>query len=192
MRAYTSVYRANHCPSASADPRVSRALETFSTGEEGSLREFPPRRGVPPGGKNSFFFFFFYPERTGQPAATKWGEKRFRWISNRGGIVGQSARLIGLDESTSTNDQGRTFHEFRARPCPSHFSRTQGEDSKTKVAGRGSERKDGMKEGSTGCWETPIKRTVTQSFNLIAARTRVHLVQPRSRQRPRPRFPRSG
>lgn len=139
-----------------------------------------------------FFFFFFYPERTGQPAATKWGEKRFRWISNRGGIVGQSARLIGLDESTSTNDQGRTFHEFRARPCPSHFSRTQGEDSKTKVAGRGSERKDGMKEGSTGCWETPIKRTVTQSFNLIAARTRVHLVQPRSRQRPRPRFPRSG
>lgn len=113
-----------HCPSASADPpaRVSRARSKFSPPLVAglyTLLEFPPRRVVVVllQRKESFF----YPERTGQPAAAKWGEKRFRWISNRGGIrVGQSARLIGLDESTSTKDVPRISSAAVSKP----FSRT--------------------------------------------------------------------
>lgn len=108
MRAYTSVYRANHCPSASADPRVSRALETFSTGEEGSLREFPPRRGVPPGGKNPFFFFFFLPRANWPTSGDKVGRKTVSVDieprrHRRPVRSSHRARRVHLDERPRTN-----------------------------------------------------------------------------------------
>lgn len=80
------------------------------------------------------------------------------------------ARRVHLDQGRSTN-----FERGRVQAILKDVERIRRRGWAARRGRRGGA--EGWHGG--GCCKTPIKRTVTQSFNLIAARTRAHLVQRR-------------
>ena len=181
--------RRNHCSPCQligdrppASHRVLRASERIvSTGHVARASNFlrqhthaPPLHHVStsvPAPREQLFGDVTWPT-----SSDKMEEKGFQWISNRGGIIGQSVRFVALDESTSTKDvsgNSNAVVQEILKDGESIRRRWRLIADSRRGVNRTAEGWHGRRQGS---YKTPIKRTVTQSFNLIASWTRVRLV----------------